>query len=68
MLKLDIREYYALDESERVLTWREEELARAGYDEILAALAAAHGGIDLHRAVDLARRGCPPKLALRILV
>ena len=41
-------------ERERVLTWREDELLAAGYPLLLA--------------VDLARRGCPPKLALRILV
>ena len=32
-----------------------------------ASLLAHHDDVDLHEAVDLVRRGCPPATALRIL-
>jgi NAD(P)-dependent dehydrogenase (short-subunit alcohol dehydrogenase family) len=32
-----------------------------------AAQIAARGDVDLHKAVDLLRQGCPPEIALRIL-
>jgi hypothetical protein len=54
-------------EAERVLRWRVEELARAGYDDRLALKLALRAHVDLHRAVDLVRRGCDPGLAARIL-
>jgi hypothetical protein len=55
-------------ESERVLRWRADELKRAGYDDRLALKLALRSHVDLHRAVDLLRRGCDPVLAARILV
>jgi len=56
------------DELETVQTWRVEELVRAGYDESAAKTIAQRYDIDLHRAVDLLRNGCPPDLALNILI
>ena len=55
-------------EAERVLYWRLEELERAGYDRNSAEELAGRGEIDLHLAVSLARGGCPPDTALRILL
>jgi hypothetical protein len=55
-------------EAERVLTWRLRELMRAGYDRAAAWEIAARSDVDLHRAVQLARGGCSPDLALRILL
>jgi hypothetical protein len=55
-------------EDERVVNWRIEELLRAGYDEFEALDLALERGVDLHRAVDLVRHGCPPKLAVQILL
>ena len=55
-------------ELERIEHWRAEELERAGYEPSDAALLAATQGVDLHVAVELLRRGCPPELALQILV
>ncbi len=59
---------YTETETERIQRWRAEELARAGYgsDEI-DQLAVRHD-IDLHLAVGLIERGCPPETALRILL
>lgn len=55
-----------LDEAERVLLWRITRLVEAGYcDE--CAIEIACSSIDLHAAVDLLERGCPPETALRIL-
>jgi hypothetical protein len=55
-------------ESERIERWRAEELERAGYAPGAAAKVAVRPDIDLHLAVDLLARGCPPDLALKILL
>ena len=54
-------------ETERVVAWRREELARAGFPLPLAARLARDGRYDLHRLLELVGRGCPPELAVRIL-
>jgi hypothetical protein len=51
-----------------VRAWRLEELGRAGFDDRLAAELAARSEVDLHAAVELVGRGCPPHLAARILL
>ena len=55
-------------ESERVLRWRVDELSRAGYDDRLALKLGLQPHVDLHRAVELLRKGCEPALAAQILV
>jgi hypothetical protein len=55
-------------ENERVERWRAEELERVGYDQESAARLAARHDVDLHRAIELLRQGCPPETALRILL
>ncbi len=55
-------------ESERIQRWRAQELERAGYDRQAAAELAGRADVDLHRAVELLERGCPPATALRILL
>jgi len=55
-------------EAETVLRWRFEELLRGGYEAGEAMILASHVEIDLHSAVDLVTRGCPPQTALRILL
>jgi len=57
-----------VDAAARVLAWRFDALCRSGYDLDAAAVLAANVEIDLHDAVDLVRRGCPPGLATRILL
>ena len=47
--------------------WRLEELLRAGYDVEDATEVAFNLEIDLHRATDLVRRGCPSATAVRIV-
>ena len=55
-------------ESKRIERWRVKELVRAGYgDEEAHELAERHD-VDLHLAVGLLERGCPPATALRILL
>lgn len=56
------------DEVLRVLRWRFTQLTRVGYLPEQAVILAAAGDIDLHVAIDLVRRGCPPSTALRILL
>lgn len=55
-------------EFDRVLCWRREQLERAGYDTGAVNDLAGRGDIDLHLAVDLLEKGCPPETALRILL
>ncbi|MFN2627299.1 MAG: hypothetical protein ABR569_01525 [Gaiellaceae bacterium] len=55
-------------EAERVERWRAEELARAGYQPEAARRLAVQAEVDLHVAVDMLARGCPPELALDILL
>lgn len=52
----------------RVIEWRLRELSRAGYSERDARELAERVDIDLHRAIDLVRDGCPPDTAARILL
>ena len=57
-----------LDKELQVITWRREQLVRAGYDVADATAIAFEPGVDLHAAVALLRRGCPSTTALRILL
>jgi hypothetical protein len=53
---------------EEVVAWRVEQLVRAGSDPFCAVILAKRGHVDLHEAVDLLERGCPPKTAVEILL
>ncbi len=55
-------------EAERVFGWRYAELCRVGFDERLAYKLALRTDVDLHRAANLVRRGCPPAMAAEILL
>jgi hypothetical protein len=56
-------------ELERIVSWRSEELERAGYSPDGAAALGERLDIDLHEAIDLVRHGgCPPDIAVRILL
>jgi hypothetical protein len=55
-------------EIDRIEHWRAEALERAGYDPSSAARLAIRHDVDLHTAAELLERGCPPELALRILL
>jgi hypothetical protein len=55
-------------ETDAVVCWRFEVLVRAGYEDHDAAELAHHPEVDLHRAVELVRRGCPSNTALRIIL
>jgi uncharacterized protein YfaT (DUF1175 family) len=56
------------DEIERVEAWRQEELERAGFSPEAANELAQRHDVDLHAAVGLLARGCPPEIALQILL
>ena len=51
-----------------VMCWRAETLVRAGFAAPAAVNLAASKHVDLHAAVGLVERGCPPETALRILL
>jgi len=55
-------------EDARVVSWRAEELIRAGFDEFDALDLALERHVDLHQAIEIVRRGCPPATAARILL
>ena len=57
-----------VDAAAEVRAWRFEALFRSGYESDAAVALAAKVDVDLHDAVDLIRRGCPPALAARILL
>ena len=57
------REY----ERDAVTAWRVERLVAAGYDGEAALVLALDRDVDLHLAVSLLERGCPPDTALQIL-
>ena len=50
-----------------VTSWRLERLVAAGYDGEAALVLALDRDVDLHLAVSLLERGCPPDTALQIL-
>ena len=54
-------------ERETVTSWRIERLVGAGYAEDAALVLALDREVDLHFAVSLLERGCPPDTALEIL-
>ena len=54
-------------ERDNVTSWRVERLLQAGYDAEAALVLALDRDVDLHRAVSLLERGCPPDTALQIL-
>jgi hypothetical protein len=55
-------------EEDAILAWRIWVLHRAGYADDAAASLAESSDVDLHDAVRLLERGCPPATALRILL
>jgi hypothetical protein len=55
-------------EGERIERWRVQELERAGYSHDAAVELAGRPYVDLHFAIELLERGCPPATALRILL
>ena len=50
-----------------MLAWRIRRLRAAGFDTGLAVTLAQDREVDLHALLALVDRGCPPKLAARIL-
>lgn len=51
-----------------VVTWRRKQLLAAGFGLQASESLARDCGVDLHALLDLVERGCPPRLARRILV
>jgi hypothetical protein len=56
------------EETVLVEAWRAEQLELAGYGAAAAAELAARHEVDLHVAIEMLSHGCPPELALKILL
>jgi hypothetical protein len=54
-------------EAEEIVRWRRRQLTDAGFGRRLASRLARDPRWDLHALVELVERGCPPRLAARIL-
>lgn len=52
---------------DEVLRWRRDQLSAAGFELPLALAVAQDPRYDLHALIELHERGCPPRLAVRIL-
>lgn len=50
-----------------VVLWRRSLLQQAGFASEVARDVAGNPAYDLHRLLSLVDRGCPPRLAVRIL-
>jgi hypothetical protein len=50
-----------------VRSWRRCRLLEAGFQPTLADAVASDSRFDLHALLQLVDRGCPPRLAVRIL-
>jgi len=61
-------EIQARTELERIESWRGERLRSAGFTPEAAEQLAGRHDVDLHDAIELVERGCPPDVAVRILV
>lgn len=66
-IKTPIAPSRAEQERESVTSWRIERLLAAGFDAEAAIVLALDREVELHRAVSLLERGCPPDTALQIL-
>ena len=53
---------------DEVVSWRREQLRRAGCRRFEAEVLARELKVDLHEAVELLEHGCPSRLALYILL
>jgi hypothetical protein len=61
-------ELYARSEIERIEEWRRERLKAAGFPSAASGALAERHDVDLHAAIELVEKGCPPDLAVRILL
>ena len=63
-MRLEQRDETAAPE---VYAWRRRQLVSAGFGSFLASRLARDAVYDLHALIELVERGCPPRLAVRIL-
>lgn len=57
----------ALDETEKVASWRMDVAVKEGASIEVASRVAAEHGIDLHEWIALVKSGCPHETAYEIL-
>jgi hypothetical protein len=65
---MTIAELREQTELERIEGWRRERLESVGFPPDAASALAQRHDIDLHKAASLLQRGCPPDVAVKILL
>lgn len=55
-------------EAEAILRWRFESLVNTGFDAGSALILASHLEVDVREAGLLLERGCPPDVAVQIVL
>ena len=67
---MTVAEFETLTEHEatEVVKWRFSQLTRSGFSTVDAITLATRVDVDLHQAADLVAHGCPPSLAVSILL
>jgi hypothetical protein len=53
--------------ADEVVRWRRQQLLHAGFGDALATRLAGDHRWNIHAAIELVERGCPPETAARIL-
>ena len=56
------------DAQAKVVHWRESQLVRAGFALLAARVVAIRRDIDLHQVVDMVMAGCPPHVAMEVVL
>lgn len=51
-----------------LVNWRQLELEQCGFPRSLAGDVARDERYDIHQLIELVQQGCPPELAVRILL
>lgn len=52
----------------KLVRWREQQLTNVGFALLSARLIAVRRDIDLHQVVDMVKAGCPPHVAMEVVL
>jgi len=52
----------------KIVRWRERQLTGVGFALLPARVLAVRRDVDLHAVVDMVNRGCPPHVAMEVVL